>query len=37
MNQKQHHKKKYFKQEYFQLLKRFEIDFKEENAFEFYN
>ena len=34
MNQKEHHKKKTFKEEYFEFLKEFEIDFKEEYLFE---
>ncbi|MBK9452960.1 MAG: IS200/IS605 family transposase [Bacteroidetes bacterium] len=33
MNQKEHHKKKTFKQEYLGFLKKFEIEFKEEYAF----
>ena len=34
MNQKEHHKKRSFKNEYISLLKKFEIDFKEEYLFE---
>jgi len=36
INQEQHHKKKTFKEEYFDLLKKFEIEFKNEYLFEFY-
>jgi len=32
-NQKEHHKKKTFKEEYISFLKKFEIDFKEEYIF----
>jgi REP element-mobilizing transposase RayT len=35
MNQKEHHKKKKFKDEYMELLKEFEIEFKEEYLFDF--
>jgi REP element-mobilizing transposase RayT len=34
-NQKQHHKKKSFKQEYFEILQKFEIDFNSNYVFEF--
>lgn len=34
MNQKAHHKKRTFKEEYIDLLKKFEIDYKEEYLFE---
>ena len=34
MNQKAHHKKRTFKEEYLDLLKKFEIDYKEEYLFE---
>ena len=34
MNQKDHHKKKTFKEEYLELLKKFEIEFKDEYLFE---
>ena len=34
MNQKEHHKKKLFKDEYMEFLKRFEIEFKAEYLFE---
>ena len=33
-NQKEHHKKKTFKQEYLEFLSRFEIEFKDEYLFE---
>ena len=36
MNQEEHHKKKTFKEEYLDLLKKFEIEFKDEYLFEFY-
>ncbi|MBS1654470.1 MAG: IS200/IS605 family transposase [Bacteroidetes bacterium] len=35
LNQEEHHRKKTFKEEYLELLKKFEIDFKEEYVFEF--
>jgi len=35
MNQKEHHKKKGFKEEYLELLHKFEIDFKKEYLFDF--
>ena len=34
MNQKEHHKKRSFKEEYISLLKKFEIDYKEEYLFD---
>ena len=34
MNQKEHHKKKTFKEEYLAFLKKFEIEFKDEYLFE---
>ena len=34
MNQKEHHKKKSFKDEYMEFLKKFEIEFKDEYLFE---
>ncbi len=34
VNQKEHHKKKTFKEEYMEFLKKFEIEFKEEYLFE---
>ncbi len=33
MNQKEHHKKQTFREEYLDLLKKFEIDFKDEYLF----
>jgi putative transposase len=36
-NQKEHHKKKTFRQEYMGFLKKFEIPFAEEHLFEFYD
>lgn len=36
LNQPMHHKKKTFKEEYHDFLKNFEIDYKEEYLFEFY-
>lgn len=37
LNQEEHHKGKSFKVEYFEILKEFEIEFKEEYMFEFFN
>ncbi len=37
MNQKIHHRKKTFKEEYIELLKKFEIEYKEEYLFEWLN
>ena len=37
LNQEEHHKKRNFKEEYLDLLNNFEIDFKEEYLFEFYD
>jgi hypothetical protein len=37
MNQEEHHKTKTFKEEYLELLRKFEIEFKEEYLFEFYD
>jgi hypothetical protein len=37
MNQEAHHKKTTFKEEYLDLLKKFEIPFKDEYLFEFYD
>ena len=37
MNQEEHHKAKTFRNEYLDLLKEFEVDYKEEYLFEFYN
>ena len=36
LNQEVHHKKKTFKEEYLELLKKFEIEYKEEYVFEFF-
>jgi putative transposase len=35
LNQEEHHRKKTFKDEYLELLKKFEIEFKEEYVFDF--
>lgn len=37
LNQEEHHKKRNFKDEYLDLLNKFEIEFKEEYLFEFYD
>ena len=37
MNQEEHHKTKTFKEEYLEMLKKFEIEFKDEYVFEFYD
>ncbi len=37
LNQKEHHKKKTFKQEYIEFLKKFEIEYDEKYLFEFYD
>jgi REP element-mobilizing transposase RayT len=37
INQSNHHKKRNFKEEYLDLLQKFEVDFKEEYLFEFYD
>ncbi len=36
LNQEQHHQKKTFKQEYLELLKKFEIAFEEKYVFDFF-
>jgi putative transposase len=36
LNQKEHHKKKSFKEEYLELLNKFEIDFNEKYLFEWF-
>ena len=36
-NQEEHHRKKTFKEEYLEMLYKFEIDFKEEYMFEFFD
>jgi hypothetical protein len=35
MNQKQHHKRKTFKAEYLEFLKKFQIDYDEKYVFDF--
>ena len=35
-NQQEHHKKKTFKEEYIEFLNKFEVEFKDEYLFEFY-
>lgn len=37
LNQEEHHKKKSFRREYLQLLEKFEIEFRPEYLFEFYD
>lgn len=37
INQEKHHSKKTFREEYLELLRNFEIEFKEEYVFEFYD
>lgn len=37
MNQKLHHRKKSFKEEYIEILRKFEIEYKEEYLFEWLN
>jgi putative transposase len=37
LNQENHHKKKTFKQEYIEFLKKFEIDYEEKYLFEWYD
>ena len=37
LNQENHHKKKTFKQEYFEFLKKFEVDYEEKYLFEWYD
>lgn len=37
LNQEEHHKKRNFKDEYLDLLNKFEIEFKQEYLFEFYD
>lgn len=37
MNQEKHHRRRSFRDEYLTLLRKFEIDFKEEYVFKFYN
>jgi REP element-mobilizing transposase RayT len=37
LSQEEHHKKKPFKEEYFEILKKNNVEFKEEYLFEFFN
>ena len=37
LNQEEHHKKKSFRREYLQILEKFEIEFRPEYLFEFYD
>ena len=37
MNQEEHHRKKTFKEEYFEMLHKFEIDYKEDFVFDFFD
>ena len=37
LNQKEHHQKRTFKEEYMEFLKKYEIEFKDEYLFEFYD
>ena len=37
MNQEEHHRKKTFREEYLGLLKKYEIEFRDEYVFEFYD
>jgi REP element-mobilizing transposase RayT len=37
LNQAEHHKKRTFREEYLEMLQRFEVDYKEEYLFEFYD
>jgi hypothetical protein len=37
LSQEEHHKKKSFRTEYLQLLEKFEIEFRPEYLFEFYD
>ena len=37
LNQEKHHKKRGFREEYLDLLNKFEIDFKDEYLFDFYD
>nr|WP_317047779.1 hypothetical protein [Pleomorphovibrio marinus] len=37
LNQEKHHRKKSFRVEYLELLRKFEIDFKNEYLFEWYD
>jgi len=37
MNQEKHHRLKTFKEEYLDMLMKFEIEFKDEYVFDFYD
>jgi REP element-mobilizing transposase RayT len=37
LNQEEHHRKKSFREEYLDMLEKFEVEFKEEYLFEFYD
>ncbi len=37
LNQEKHHQKRSFREEYLELLEKFQIEFKDEYLFEFYN
>lgn len=37
LNQENHHQKKTFKEEYFEMLNKFKIDYKEQYVFDFFN
>jgi hypothetical protein len=37
LNQKEHHRKMTFQEEYIQFLEKFDIDFKEKYLFEYYD
>jgi putative transposase len=37
MNQKEHHKKQTFRAEYLEFLRKFEVEFKDEYLFEWYD
>lgn len=37
MNQKEHHRRRTFKEEYLELLKKFEVEYNEKYIFEFYD
>ncbi len=37
INQEEHHKQKTFKEEYLDLLKKFEIEYRDDYVFEFYD
>ena len=37
LNQEEHHRKKSFREEYFELLREYDVQFKEEYLFEFFN